>query len=60
MVVLAFSVIYWLGFRGMISQKESREGIELFIEMKPIILEEENSFVQLYEIVGLRWKVKGG
>jgi hypothetical protein len=60
MVVLALSVIYWLGFRGMIRQRESREGIELAIERKPIILEEENAFVQLYEIVGLRWRVKGG
>jgi hypothetical protein len=60
MVVLALSVIYWLGFRGMVQQKESREGIELAIERKPILLEEENTFVQLYEIVGLRWRVKGG
>jgi hypothetical protein len=60
MVVLAISLIYWLGFRGMISQKESRDGLELAIERKPIILEEENAFVQLYEIVGLRWRVKEG
>jgi hypothetical protein len=58
--VLALSVIYWFGFWGMIRQRESREGKELAVERRPIILEDEGAYIQLYEIVGLRWRVKGG
>jgi hypothetical protein len=58
--VLVFSVIYWFGFWGIIRQRESQEGKELVVERKPIILEDERAYIQLYEIVGLRWRATGG
>jgi hypothetical protein len=56
--VLVFSIVYWFFFWGYVRLKETREGKNLIVEREPIFRMDDNGeYVQIYEIVGLEWKM---
>ena len=57
--VLAFAIVYWFFFWGYVRLKETSEGKNLVVEREPIFRKEDaEEYVQIYEIVGLEWRMQ--
>ncbi|KAH8649408.1 amino acid permease-domain-containing protein [Tricladium varicosporioides] len=58
--LVAFSFLYWVGFRTYISIRSAREGKTLHVKREPKFKHDSGGLTQILEIVTLQWRREVG
>jgi hypothetical protein len=58
--IIAFSLLYWIGFRTYISVRSAREGKTLHVKREPKFKHDAEGLTQILEIVTLQWRREVG
>jgi hypothetical protein len=58
--LIAFSFLYWVGFRTYISVRSAREGKTLHVTREPKFKRDSGGLIQILEIVTLQWRREVG